>query len=137
MATQHLTSVGFFLTNPTVLPASPGFGNARIFLLLSSLNFVAGAAQAQPEAISGMPERGRDETRELLVGTWIGIALIAEILIQQGAARREDVVSALSNAEALSRDGRRIALTALRKLTQDGFAEQKTWPRCQRQRPPA
>jgi len=32
-----------------------------------------------------MPERGRDETRELLVGTWIGIALIAEILIQQGA----------------------------------------------------
>ena len=84
-----------------------------------------------------MPERDRDETRELLVGTWIGIALIAEILIQQGAARREDVVSALSDAEALSRDRRRIALTALRKLTKDGFAEQKTWPRCHRQRPPA
>ena len=84
-----------------------------------------------------MPERGRDETRELLVGTWIGIALITEIMIQQGAARREDVVSVLSDAEALSRDRRRIALTALRKLTKDGFAEQKTWPRCHRQRPPA
>jgi hypothetical protein len=84
-----------------------------------------------------MPERGRDETCELLVGTWICIALIAEILIQQGAARREDVVSALSDAEVLSRDRRRIALTALRKLTRDSFAEQKTWPRCHRQRSPA
>ena len=81
MATRHLTSVGFSLTNPAVLPASPGFGNARICLLLSSPNFSGGAAQAQPEAISGMPERDRDETREQLVGTWIGIALIAEILI--------------------------------------------------------
>ena len=84
-----------------------------------------------------MLELDRDETRELLVGTWIGIALIAEVLIQQGAARREDVVSVLSDAEALSRDRRRIALTALRKLTKDGFAEQKPWPRCHRQRPPA
>jgi hypothetical protein len=56
MAAQHLTSVGFFLTNYAVLPASPGFGNARICLLLSSPNFVAGAAQAQLEAISGMPD---------------------------------------------------------------------------------
>lgn len=84
-----------------------------------------------------MPELGRDEMRELLVGTWIGIALIAEILIQQGAARREDLVSALSDAEALARDQRRIALTALRKLTTDGFAERKAWPQCHRQRPPA
>ena len=84
-----------------------------------------------------MIEQGPDEARELLVGTWIGIALIAEVLIQQGAARREDVVSVLSDAEALARDRRRIALTALRKLTKDGFAEQKTWPRCHRQRPPA
>jgi hypothetical protein len=84
-----------------------------------------------------MLELGRDETRELLVGTWIGIALIAEILIQRGAARREDLVSVLLDAETLARDRRRIALTALRKLTTDGFAEPKGWPRCCRQRPPA
>jgi hypothetical protein len=79
-----------------------------------------------------MIEQGPDEARELLVGTWIGITLIAEMLIRNGAARREDLVSVLSDAEALARDQRRIALTALRKLIANGFAEPKPWQCCRR-----
>ena len=75
----------------------------------------------------------REETRELLVGTWTGIALIADVLIQQGAASREDLIAALSEAEALARDRRRIALSALRKLTGYNFLEPPARPRgCQR-----
>jgi len=66
-----------------------------------------------------------DEIRELLVGTWTGIALITEILIQEAAVRREDVVSALSDAERLAKDRRRISLTALRKLMEMGLAERQ------------
>jgi hypothetical protein len=46
--------------------------------------------------------------RELLVGTWTGIALIADVLIQQGAVPREDLIATLSDAAALARDRRRI-----------------------------
>jgi hypothetical protein len=50
---------------------------------------------------NAMIEQGPDEARELLVGTWIGIALIAEMLIRNGAAPREGLISVLSDAEAL------------------------------------
>jgi hypothetical protein len=70
-----------------------------------------------------------NEMRELLVGTWTGIALIADVLIQQGAVPREDLIAALSDAEALARDRRRID-SALRKLIGYDFAQPISWPRC-------
>jgi hypothetical protein len=78
-----------------------------------------------------MPRARKDssdsgELRELLIGTWTGIVLIAEILINGGALRREDIVSALSDAERLARDRRRISLTALRKLMEMGPAERQS-----------
>jgi len=68
--------------------------------------------------------------RELFVGTWTGIALIADVLIQRSAVRREDLIAILSDAEALARDRRRIALSALCKLIGYDFAEPISWPRC-------
>jgi len=65
----------------------------------------------------------RDEIRELLIGTWTGIALIGELLIQRGSLRREDIVSALCDAERLAKDHRRISLTALRKLMEMALGE--------------
>jgi len=64
-----------------------------------------------------------EETRELLVGTWTGIALIAEVLIHHAAVSREELISTLSAAEVLAKDRRRIALAALGKLINYGFAE--------------
>jgi hypothetical protein len=66
-----------------------------------------------------------EEICELLVGTWTGIALITEILIQKGAAQRRDIVSLLSDAERVAKDRRRTALTALRKLLNKGVTRQK------------
>lgn len=71
-----------------------------------------------------------NETRELLVGTWTGIALIADVLIRQGVAQREDLIGVLADAEALARDRRRIALSALRKLIGYDFAEPTSRPPC-------
>jgi hypothetical protein len=68
---------------------------------------------------------GDDEMRQLLVGTWTGIALIAEILIGRGVAQREQLVSLLSEAEALAKDRRRIALSALRKLLDESFVKRE------------
>jgi hypothetical protein len=72
---------------------------------------------------SGMEQLSSDEVRELLVGTWTGIALLIESLVQARAVERGDLVLPLSQAEALAKDRRRIALTALRKLIEDGFGE--------------
>ena len=64
-----------------------------------------------------------DEVRELLIGTWIGVALIVERLLQSGMIAREELVLPLSQGEALAKDQRRIALTALRRLIENGFGE--------------
>lgn len=60
------------------------------------------------------------ELRELLVGTWTGIALIAECLFEAGAVDRDEVLSLLSQGETLAKDRRFIALAALRKLIELG-----------------
>ena len=77
----------------------------------------------------------RNEMRELLVGTWIGVALIVEGLVHSGMIAREDLVVPLSQAEALAKDQRRVALTALRRLIEHGFGAEPdatpgagTWP---------
>jgi hypothetical protein len=73
-----------------------------------------------------------NEMRELLVGTWTGIALIAHVIIQQGVVPRDDLIATLSDAEALARDRRRIALSALRKLIGYDFAGATSRPPCRR-----
>ena len=62
-----------------------------------------------------------EDFRELLAGTWIGVALIAEYFIQTGTADRFQVAGVLSQAEALAQHPRRIPLTAMRKLIERGF----------------
>jgi hypothetical protein len=63
-----------------------------------------------------------NEMRELLVGTWTGIALIADVIIQKGVVPRDEFIATLSDAEALAKDRRRVSLSALRKLIGYDFA---------------
>jgi len=62
-----------------------------------------------------------DETRELLIGTWVGIAMIVEMLIDQGLVSREDLLVLLSRAQMAARDRRSTALAGLRLLVERGF----------------
>ncbi|MGE5270208.1 MAG: hypothetical protein ACM3JG_11110 [Thiohalocapsa sp.] len=61
---------------------------------------------------------GSSEIRELLLGTWIGMALIAGAVSKSGALRRGALVDLLADAEALADDRRRVALSALRRLVE-------------------
>ena len=62
-----------------------------------------------------------EEIRELLLGTWIGVALIADALIRAGLVSREDITEPLEAAEAIFTDQRRVALRALGGLIRDGL----------------
>ena len=68
-----------------------------------------------------MSELESMETRELLIGTWIGIALIADTLIEHGVLSREELLLTLSQIEEAARDKRRTALAGLRLLITRGF----------------
>ena len=71
-----------------------------------------------------MSELSRDETRELLVGTWTAVALVVDVLIKQDALCREELVVMLAEAEAAApRDRRRTAFAGLRFLIERGFGE--------------
>ena len=62
-----------------------------------------------------------DETRELLIGTWVGVAMVVEMLIEQDLVSREDLLLLLSRAEAAARDRRSTAIAGLRLLVERGF----------------
>ena len=62
-----------------------------------------------------------DETRELLVGTWVSMAMVVEMLIEQDLVSREDLLLLLSRAEAAARDRRSTAIAGLRLLVERGF----------------
>ena len=62
-----------------------------------------------------------DETRELLIGTWVAMALVVEILIEQELVSREELLLLLSRAETAARDRRSTAIAALRLLVERGF----------------
>lgn len=80
-----------------------------------------------------MSELGAAKTRELFAGTWINLALIAEIVIQANLVRRADLALFLSDAEAKATDQRRIAFRALRLLIERGNAGPlASIPRCRR-----
>jgi hypothetical protein len=62
-----------------------------------------------------------DETRELLIGTWIAVAMVVEMLIEQELVSREELMLLLSKAEAAARDRRSTAIAGLRLLVERGF----------------
>jgi hypothetical protein len=68
-----------------------------------------------------MPELELKEARELLIGTWIGIALLADTLIEHGVLSREELLLPLSQTEEAASDKRRTALAGLRLLISRGF----------------
>jgi hypothetical protein len=61
------------------------------------------------------------EMRELLVGTWTGVALLIDALVDAGAVQREAVIAPLSYAETLANDRRGVAISALRRLIAKQF----------------
>ena len=62
-----------------------------------------------------------DETRELLIGTWIAMAMVVEMLIEQELVSREELLLLLSRAETAARDRRSTAIAGLRLLVERGF----------------
>ncbi len=63
----------------------------------------------------------RQETRELLLGTWTAIALITEVLIDGEMVEREDLLRLLGAADQIARDRRRTAIAGIRLLIERGF----------------
>src|SRR4051794_13849770 len=68
-----------------------------------------------------MPELELRETRELLIGTWIGIAHLADTLIEHGILSRGELLRTLSQIEEAASDERRTALAGLLLLIGRGF----------------
>jgi len=62
-----------------------------------------------------------DETRELLIGTWIAMAMVVEMLIEQELVSREELLLLLSRAEGAAGDRRSTAIAGLRLLVERGF----------------
>jgi hypothetical protein len=62
-----------------------------------------------------------DETRELLIGTWVGVAMVVEMLIEQELVSREDLLLLLSRAQMAAPDRRSTAIAGLRLLVERGF----------------
>jgi hypothetical protein len=68
-----------------------------------------------------MSELELREARELLIGTWIGIALLADTLIEHGVLSKEELLLPLSQIEEAASDRRRTALAGIRLLISRGF----------------
>ena len=76
---------------------------------------------AMPHGGKEMPDPEVAEARELLIGTWIGVALIADTLVEHGILSREELLLILSQTEEAASDKRRTALAGLRLLISRGF----------------
>jgi hypothetical protein len=63
----------------------------------------------------------REENRELLMGTWIGVALIVELLIAEGILDRENLLLLLGQFEAAAPGWRKTALAGLRAFIERGL----------------
>jgi hypothetical protein len=66
-------------------------------------------------------ELGLQETRELLLGTWIGVALVVEMLVAKDLISREELLLLLGDAEDAVCRERRTSLAGLRMLIERGF----------------
>ena len=63
------------------------------------------------------------QTQELLVGTWVGIAIIAEALIDAGVIKRKALLKPLSAAEAVREDNSDWPLRVIRVLIHEGVVK--------------
>lgn len=70
-----------------------------------------------------MEELELREARELLIGTWIGIALLADTLIEHRVLSKEEMLRLLSQIEEAASGNRRTALAGLRLLISRGFRD--------------
>ena len=61
------------------------------------------------------------DTQELLVGTWVGVSLIADTLVREGVIEREALAAPLAEAAMLAKGHRRAALAALLFLIDTAF----------------
>jgi hypothetical protein len=68
-----------------------------------------------------MPELELEEARELLIGTWIGLAVLADTLIEHGVISKAELLLTLSQTEEAASNKRRTALAGLRLLISRGF----------------
>jgi hypothetical protein len=68
-----------------------------------------------------MSELELREARELLIGTWIGIAHLADTLIENGVLSRGELLRTLSQIGEAASDERRTALAGLQLLIGRGF----------------
>ena len=66
-------------------------------------------------------ELGLQETCELLLGTWIGVALVVEMLVAKDLISREELLLLLGDAEDAVCRERRTSLAGLRMLIERGF----------------
>ena len=65
----------------------------------------------------------QNRTQELFVGTWAGIAIIAEALIEAGVIKRKAILTPLSAAEALREDNSDWPLRVIRVLIREGVVK--------------
>jgi hypothetical protein len=75
-----------------------------------------------------MLELEMEEAQELLIGTWVGVALLANMLIENGALSKEELLWTLSQIEAMASDNRRTALANLRRLITRGLESSPSIP---------
>jgi hypothetical protein len=89
----------------------------KLLLYRRTLRQFAASSQRNKE----MSELEFKEVQELLIGTWIGIALLADTLIEHGVLPRKELLLALSQTEEAASDKRRTALAGLRLLIRCSF----------------
>jgi hypothetical protein len=96
-------------------------------------------AEARPSNLTDAAayESAVEEFRELLLGTWLGVALIAEELVQADAVRRGDLLVRLGEGLAVARGRRRTSLAAMHKFISEGFGpvQARPTPCCRRRGP--
>ena len=69
-----------------------------------------------------MAELRTEELRELLAGTWIGMACLAELLVQGGTIPRGKLLSLLAAIEGMADDPhRRSGIAGLRRLIESAI----------------
>jgi hypothetical protein len=78
-----------------------------------------GAREAKDKS---MAELNLKETQQLLAGTWIGIACVAELLIERKVISRDDLTAFLWTTERMTSDRcRRDGLAVVRRLIEQGL----------------
>jgi hypothetical protein len=68
-----------------------------------------------------MKGQDRDKLNALVLGTLIGVSLIADSLVRAGVIERDELVEPLVEAESLAKGERQQALSALRQLVEKGY----------------